>query len=352
MPATTQEISDAGLAALDYYLKNPPEDQIATARPLMDKLRSREQEFPGGKQYVVEQLRVTYASNFQWYYGAQAVTYNSRQTLKQSQFPWRGCHDGYFLDEDRLLRNGISMHDGARGNMSADERVALTDLVKEEATALLLGFDEKFDYDLHRDGTHNAEALAGIDALVSTTPAADATVGGLNGQDLTYWRNHAVGSLNSTTIIPAMETAWRACVRNGGAPDFILAGDDFIDIYRAALLAKGEYQMAPTGVQRFDGGVGMGTKGTETGLYFKGLPIVWDPVFADLDAALSPSIDYVDRCYFFNCRHMRLRPARGHNRINRTPPREYNRYVHYWAVTWKGALTINRRNAHAVLSVA
>lgn len=351
MPATAQEIADAGLAALDFYERNKPEDQIATERPLLKKLRATEREFPGGKQYIVEQLRKSYGSNFQWYYGAARVTYNARQNLEQSNWAWTGCHDGFFLDEDRLFQNGITMTDGAGGKMTAAEKVALTDLLAEEAEALDLGFQEKFDYELHLDGTQDADALVGLDQLVDTVPGSG-SVGGLSRSTYTWWRNHAVGSLGSATIIAAMETAWRACVRNGGRPDFILAGEDFIDTYRAALLAKGTYQLNPAATPRYDGSVGDGIMGTDTGLTFQGVPIVWDPVFADLDAALSPSIDYVDRCYFLNCRHIRLRPGRGHNMINRRPPREYDRYVHYWAKTWKGAVTMRRANAHAVLSVS
>ena len=35
--------------------------------------------------------------------------------------------------------------------------------------------------------------------------------------------------------------------------------------------------------------------------------------------------------------------------VSRKPPREYNRYVYYWALTWKGALTANRFNCHSVI---
>lgn len=352
MPFTSQEISDAGKIGLDFFLRNNPIDQIGTERPLLKKLMGMSKEFPGGKQYVTEQLRKSYGSNFQWYYGSQAVTYNSRQNIEQAQFAWRGAHDGFFLDEDRLLQNGISMEaDGKGGNFTAAEEIALTDLLQEETEALRLGFEEKFDYELHLDGTQNTESLPGLDLLVSTTPTTG-TVGGLNAANYTWWRNSATGSLNSSTIIAAMETSWRSCTRNGGRPDFILAGEDFIDTYRAALLAAGSYEQNTSGIKVYDGGVGMQTSGVDTGLAFKGVPITWDPVLQDLDDDLSPTIDYVDRCYFLNCRHMKMRPARGHNMVSRRPPREYNRYVMYWALTWKGAFTTNRRNAHSVLSVA
>jgi hypothetical protein len=85
---------------------------------------------------------------------------------------------------------------------------------------------------------------------------------------------------------------------------------------------------------------------------FKNTPVVRDLTFADLDAALAPAIPWQKRCYFINTGTMKLRPAQGHDMLARKPPRVYNRYVHYQALTWKGGLVLNRSNANAVLSIA
>lgn len=351
MPFTAQEISDAGKAALDFYLKNKPVDQIQTERPWIRKLMMTARTFPGTKQYVVEQLRKTYGSNFQWYYGAQAVTYNSRQTLEQSQFAWHGAHDGFFLDEDRLLQNGITISESQRGgNNTQAERMQLTNLLEEQNESLRLGFEEKFDYELHQDGTQDTEALAGLEGLVKDDPTSG-TVGGIDQSANTWWRNQTVTGLGSSTILTNMESIWRLCTRNGGRPDFILMGSDFVDTYVTAARAEGNAEWMLSRVGRVDPAFPVGERGNND-LQFKGVPIVWDPVMADLDANLSPSIDYEKRCYFINCRHMRLRPAEGHNMVSRKPPREYNRYVFYWAITWKGALTTNRLTGHAFLSIS
>ena len=71
-----------------------------------------------------------------------------------------------------------------------------------------------------------------------------------------------------------------------------------------------------------------------------------------LDALESPAILWEKRCYFLNTNRLNLRPIKGHWMISRRPPRVYDRYVHYFALTAKAALTTGKRNAHAVLSVA
>lgn len=354
MPFTAQELQDAGKIALDFYLAANPIDQVAVERPLLKALMAKKKTFPGGKQYVVEQLRYRYQSNFQWFNGASVVTYNKRVTTEQAQFPWRSAHDGFSLDEDRLAQNGIVIDDGAKGgNASAAERVQLTNLLSESTETLRLGFEEKFSLFLHLDGSSSTDAIAGLDALVSTTPTSG-TVGGIDRSVAanTYWRNHAATGLTAVTtqatgvaLLQAMETAWRACVKNGGRPDLIMAGATFIDNYIAAMNYTGQsVQYAGGEARKLDGGV--------SGVYFKGVEIQWCPEFDDnFGGAVSPAISWAKRCYFLNSRHLTLRPMEGQDMVSRKPPRVYDKYVYYWALTWRGALTTNRANAHAVISM-
>lgn len=352
MPFSQAEIDQAGVSALNFNLRNKPIDQVAVERPLLRKLMAMAKEFPGAKEYITERLRYQYGSNFQWYYGSQAVTYNFRNTLKESQFPWRGWHDGFYLDEDTLLKNGITYTDNGRGGQATKaEAVQLTDLLEEDITSLRLGAEESFDYDLHLDGTQSTEALEGIDTLIATDPTSG-TVGGIDAASNTWWRNNYSLNISTANLPTTVESVHRACTRNGGQPDFYIAGETFIDAYREKQRADGTVQLAPQGGEKYDLTVASNTQELDSGIRIKGVPVMWDPVFATLDANLSPAIPWQKRCYMINCKHLRLRPARGHNMITRNPPRVYNRYVHYWGLTWKGALVTNKRIAHAVISIA
>ncbi|MCB1744176.1 MAG: phage major capsid protein, partial [Gammaproteobacteria bacterium] len=143
MPFTAQELADAGKHAIDLYLKNKPIDQISVERPFLRELMRKSKTFPGAKQYIIEQLRYTYGSNFQWYYGAQSVSYNARNTIEQTNWPWRSAHDGFFLDEDRLTQNGVILTDDNKGGKaSRAEVMQLTNLLVEHTEVLRLGFEE------------------------------------------------------------------------------------------------------------------------------------------------------------------------------------------------------------------
>lgn len=77
-----------------------------------------------------------------------------------------------------------------------------------------------------------------------------------------------------------MEAQWRRCIRNGGSPDYILAGSDFVDAYRQYAVTVTNNADAGK-VKTIDAGTG---SGSSTGLYFKGIEIIWDPQFEALDA--------------------------------------------------------------------
>ena len=348
MPFNADQLAYAGRAAIDFYLKNDPIDQINTERPLIKKLTAGKSPYAGGLQYVVEQLRYSNDSNFQSYFGDSQVSYNRKRTIQQAKFTWGAFHDGFGLNEDELAQNGITMTDDKSATPTDAEKVQLTNLLSENMETLKLGFEENFDLMLHRDGTASATDIAGLDHIISTTPAASSTIGPLNQSTYAWWRNYADLNIAATSgvLTDAMEVAWRECTRYGGTqPNFILCGGDFLDAYRkdASYTVNRRLEVTGRGDTAIDASV--------SGVYFKGVELVWDPVFDVLDTADSPAEPWSKRCYFINDRFLKLRPIKGHWMVPRKPPRVYDRYVHYWALTSKAALTTNKRNAHAVLSI-
>jgi hypothetical protein len=347
VPFTSQEILDAGKVGLDFYLATKPVDQIAMERPLLKALQDKKKKAPGAKQYIVEQLRKSYGSNFQWFNGSQIVTYNRRTTVEQANYAWRSCHDGLALDEDRLAQNGITVTDDKDpGNASDAEKVQLTNLFEEQSEVLRLGFQEQFSYQLHLDGTQSTDAVAGLDALISLAPTSG-TVGGIDRSTTanTYWRNNVATGLTTTTttgtILNNMEVGYRQCMRNGGRPDLIIAGSTYIDGYRNFVLNTfGRMDFGPANRKKVEGG-------TEV-LTFQGIDVQWSPEFQELDSRYAPSTLWEKRCYMLNTATITLRPLAGHDMITRKPPRAYDRYEYYWGITWRGAMTLNRSNANWV----
>jgi hypothetical protein len=350
MPFTTQEILDSGKTSLDYYLKNPVEDQINIEHIWRMELEKNQKPFPGAKQNVTIQLRYRNQSNFQWFNGRKVVSYNIRHTIEQASFPWRGAHDGVSLDEDRLLQNGITVTDDKVARHDESEEIMLTDLLEEQTSVLPMGFNEKFDLALLRDGTAGTDDIAGLDHIVAIDPTTG-TVGGIDRSVAanSWWRNGVQLGVTTTTstgnILTNQRTIYRNITRNGGKPNLYMAGEDYIDGYVNFMLNTfGQINHKGGGMIKIEGGEDVPT--------YKGVSIKWVPSFADVDDLDSPAELWVERLYMLQMKYIQLKPIRGQDRIARKPPRPYDRYEYYWGLTWRGALCMSKAVSQAVMSVA
>ena len=389
---TPAEVTQLGFVSLQNFLKNKPIDQVAQERPLLKALMAKKKTWGGGKENIVEQIRKDYDNNFMWFGDSlvtpnlsQDVTYNTRDTVRQAFYPWNSAHDGFQFSEDYLLGNGILIGDSqSTSNSSAAGLVQLTNIFNEAMEVLRLGFEKILDQSLHLDGTHDVgggtadpanSIINGLDFLVPLETNVG-TVGGINravvGNE--YWRsNFDVGNgLNVTgagpvgyagaALLAPMTDMWRACQKNGGAPNLLIAGTDFVKSYEIAAIGTGgmdRYAVQPGSMSapwNFDPSREVRDMGTFTGLFFQGIPIMWDPTFDDLDGIAGASSSngvvtgWTKRCYMLNLNHMYLRPIEGNDMIARKPPRQYNSYNYYWGMTWRGALTSNRMNCHGVIT--
>lgn len=348
MPISAPDLAYLGKVSLDEYMRNTPVDQIGVEHPLLKKLMAKRKLFLGAKQNVVVNIRKSYDSNFAWAYGETPVSFNKRRTTDQAAFPWRRAVDGFYIDHDTLFGNGIKVREGERGQykLEQSEKVQLLNLLDEQMEAFKLGFFEKLDLELHRDGTASTDAVTGLDGLISTAPNAG-TVGGLDRATAAYWRNNATTAIATGTsgaLTDAMEAMWRQCIRNGGMPDFILAGSAFVDAYRKTITITQNANAGET--KKVDAGTGTGV---ETGLFFKGVPIVWDPNFETLDALDSPLVPWEKRCYFLNTKFIDLRDD---DMDIVTPVRPHDVLAMYHMINLRLALVLKRSNAHAVLAIA
>ena len=292
------------------------------------------------------------------------------------------AHDGFKFSEDYLLGNGILIGDSQNPRNSGDASlVQLTNVFNEAMESLRLGFEEMLDLSLHLDGQYNPGATAmtphaainGLDYLVNMNPSA-LGIGGIPFGEA-WWHNHfdyglgldisgavpAAKGYPNATLLAAMQDMWRACQKNGGSPNFLLAGTDFIKGYElASHTAMSRYAVQPGSMSEpwnYDPSLEIKDMGTFTGLFFNGVPIIWDPTFdqctvKDGGSSMNKIVPWTNRCYMLNLNHMFLRPIEGNDMIARKPPREHTSYNYYWGMTWRGALTVNRRNCHGVISAS
>jgi hypothetical protein len=356
MPVTPAQMTNGANYQLETYSRDKPMDQFTIAHPFAQWLIDHKQESVFSNGVYNEEVRFTNDSNYQNYDGSDQVSFNHKDTVRKVPFQHYNAHDGFALDETELANNGIVLTDDKNAVLTEAEEWQIVNKLQEGYDTLQEGFQENWNIEVHRDGTQSSKAVPGLDLLVSMTPTVSQIIGGFDQSLYPWWQNNA--STNSGSGIPTtagaliteMEKMWRACIRYGGsAPDFIIAGSTFVDRYRADSEA-GISRYMPIPPDRKEGvnldpSVGMGVK---TGLYFKGVEIIWDPTMETL-ATVTGTANWIQRCYMLNSKHMRLRPFKGRWMINRKPPRMYDRYVFYFGLTADYGITVKKRNSMAVL---
>lgn len=351
MPFTASQIATGSSYALETYRKNDPIDQVNQARPMLDFLmRNKEaSNFGNGKYH--ETIYVNNGSNYQNYFGADQVTFNERDPARQTAWSWYNNHDGFWFDEDRLAAAGIILDDSGDAMPSKAEAEQLADLLKTSYTGLKQGWEENFNLECLRDGSQSTKAAPGLDLLVKIDPTTG-TLGGLDPATATYWQNNVKTGIVAASVNDEMEKMWRACTRYGGqAPDFIVCGSAFLDNYRTQNAgASGAIHRQIIVPEK--GGVGI--DGSVSGLFFKGVPLVLDFTFDDLDVIDAAALpDWTKRCYFLNSKTgPKLRPMKGFWQRASKPKGLPDRYVTYFGTRSKYALTLNKRRGQALMALA
>jgi hypothetical protein len=274
MALNAAEIAKIGKAAITHYGKNKPVDQINVERPLLDALLPKAKDLVGGVDGFTINIFKDNGANGQLYTGNGKVTYNSRSPNDFSKWDWMNHHDGFVLNEDELKRSGITVNDDMGKSMaSANEVVALTDIVVSNFMALEEGVKDHAHSLLWLDGTQNVDAKPGIDAIVSLTPAVG-TIGGIAASN-TYWQNIARTSVATTltALLDALEQSKRDIIRRKGRFTHIFVGSAFYDALRNAVIGANVTQIT----------YGAGSKlnidmATDT-LKFDGIPLTYVPDF-------------------------------------------------------------------------
>lgn len=362
MPITAAQLAAGANKQLMSYADNDPIDNFTPDMPFSRWLIKNRKDVTYSNGIFNEKVRISNSSNYQNFSYGDTVTYNTKDTTRLAPFQHFEAHDGFGMTETDLANNGIVLTDDRNQVASKDEKRMIVDALEENYETLKNGFQENWDQEAHLNGTQNSKAMPGLDALISTTPAVG-VVGGLDPALYPFWQNRVSLNINTGTVgnlTTAMELTWRGCITVGRRrPDYIVCGGKFFDAYR---------NDAPANVQRqvflnrgganssIKGGLivdnGAQGDGQNEGVFFKGIPVIWDPIFDLLQSIYNPTIPWDKRCYFLNSKSYKLKPFKGRWMINRKPARVYDRYVHYWATTSDYGSTINQRNNQAVLSIA
>lgn len=283
--------------------------------------------------------------------------YNPGNGLR-AEYVWREHHLGMTMSETELKRHGILVDDkfGGIRRKSGDRGLEILANVLEEALA---DFAEQYADTMNTliwgDGSADTSALAGIRSIITDIPTLG-TVGGLSNVTYAPWRNRAHtaafaadasfdaafggGAITSAAtgggvLMQVLQKEMRQLRRFGGRPDCFYGGSDFIDAMETEMRANGYYNdSGMTGRQ--DGAVG--------DLYFKGIPVQYDPTLDDLGRSKY--------AYIWDSRDIMLQTLEGDWKRQRTPARPHDQFVFHQSLLCTGQMVAKRRNSALVLEIA
>jgi len=359
MAFSAGELSNIANASLDfYYNKGDTFKQSIQSKPLLRFLEAGAKSFPGGKGNISLAIKGDYGAggtndHVVGYTHNDTVSFYTPANIKRANFPWREHHIGLTLTHTELKIDGISVTDDAgdgssTSNHSDRDVTVLVNLLQDK----LEDFGEQYARSMNTlmwgDGTEDAKALAGMQAIIVDVPTAG-SLGGL-ARTNTWWRNRSAtpangvaggrGAVTSATtaggaLLTFMQQEYRQLIRYGGRPTKCLAGSDFITAMETEIRANGNYSMTGfTGTQ--DGSMGQVKFGSTT--------IEYDPTLDDLNRSKF--------AYWWDPRHIYLMKQDGEWDHRFTPARPYNQFVMYKSMTHTGQMVAQQVNSALVVAIA
>lgn len=354
MPFTAEEIANINNSSLENYIeKGTLFKQNVANKPMLKAFDEARGSFSGGNTYVSIGVKTGQGGgSLAGYTHDDQVSYYNSTPAKRAKFAWKEHHIGQVITHTELKIDGIEVMeesaDVSTSKVDGREEHVLAELLDEKNDDLGEDYAKSLDLLLHRDGTADTKAIAGIQAIIPDNPDVG-TTGSISRVTNTWWRNRCLtttgggvvtsASANGGALLTALQKEFRLLSQyaQGGTRWRMFAGHDFISALEFELRANGNYTQ--------DGFMREGaTDGGMAKVKFQGKDITWDPT---LDAESRSKFMYV-----IDMKRIRLLYMNGQRMKKHNPSRPYDRYVMYNGITTTAVLHATQLNTSGVYEIA
>lgn len=233
-----------------------------------------------GGRTLVENLIYAENGTAKWYDGYETFTVADSDVIDAAEYDWKQLGGFVTMSGLEQIKN--------------QGKHAVVNLLESKIKALQATLKNRAAAAVYADGTGTSgKEFGGLQLLVADDPSAAGTVGGIDQQANTFWRNqvdnHSADVANTTAaqMLTNMNNMWLACVRGSDKPDILAADAVAYRLYEDALQPQ----------QRF-----MDSKMADAGfenLKYKGSAVIYDDQ--------CPA----DHMYFLNTDHLFVQKAPG-----------------------------------------
>ena len=267
----------------------------------------------GGRE-IVQELEYAENGTAGWYSGYEILDVTPQEVFDAATFDWKQLAGNVVISGLEEIKNSGKE---ASINLIASRIKNLEKTLKNKAATAV-----------YADGTTDTKSLGGLQLLVADDPTASATIGGINQNTYTFWRNQTSGDATLTTYLEIkaeMNALWLSCIRGTDKPDCIVADANLYALYEGGLQ---DYQ-------RF-------ASADSAGAGFENVRYKTADVFYD------------DQCpanhmYFLNTDYNYLRPHASRQFVPLDDRNSINQDATVMPVVWAGNMTVSNRSLQGVL---
>ena len=266
----------------------------------------------GGRE-IVEELEYAENGTVGWYSGYEVLDTTPQEVFDAATFDWKQLAGTVTISGLEEIKN------------SGKERVI--NLLEKRIKNLEKSLQNAAATAVYANGTTDPKSLGGLQLLIADDPTASSTVGGINQNTYSFWRNQysAAAATSSGNILTRMNSMWLSTIRGTDKPDFITADSVMYNHYEASLQ---QYQ-------RFSD-----AKMAEAG--FESLKYKTADVFYDDQCVAS-------HMYFVNTDYIYLRPHSQRQFVTLDERNSINQDAMVIPVVWAGNLTCSNRSLQGVI---
>lgn len=293
-------------------------DNVSNHNALLRRIDAAGNRKPAHGRTIIEELDYAENGTAGFYSGYDTLDTSAQDVMSAAEFDWKQLAGTVVMSGLEQIKN------------SGKERVI--DLLEGRIKNLERTLMNTMATALYADGTGSSnKEIGGLQLLVADDPTASTSVGGINQNTYSFWRNKIYDfsvqgvTSSSTTIQAAMNSLYLACIRGNDAPSMAVADTVYFSYFWESL----------TAIQR----IGDAREG-EAG--FRSLKYVGMDVFFD-DQCLS------NHMYMLNTDYMKLRFAPERNFVPLETRMSTNQDAMIIPVVWAGNLTVSNRARQGVI---
>jgi hypothetical protein len=290
-------------------------DNVSNHNALLKRLETKGNiKYTSGGRSILEEIEYAENSTAGFYSGYEAFDTTVQDVLSGAEFDWKQA-------VANIQFNGLESRIQNKGTEKMIDLVESRILNAEHSMKNLMAES------IYSDGTGDGgKEIGGLALLIADDPTASSSIGGINQQTYTFWRNKKANTtLTTSNIYQYMNNVWLQTLRGADKPDLIMADSTLYSMYESVLQAQQRFTSGSSAMAGFES------------IKFKTADVVYD-----------------DNCptthmYFLNTDYLCLR-VDPDTEYTVLPTREsINQDASLIPIVWAGNLTVSNRARQGVL---